>query len=80
MERFSLSGVIIIESSLSFLGLSSSSSVTSWGAMLSQGKDVLIEAPHLTLAPGLCIMTTVMALNFLGDALRDKWDPKSYQK
>lgn len=72
---FSLSGVIIVESSLSFLGLGPQGQVASWGELLSQGKEVLIEAPSLTLAPGLAIVFTVLALNFVGDALRDYFEP-----
>jgi len=73
---FSLSGVILIEASLSFLGLGAQDSAPSWGAILGQGRTVLMEAPHLSLAPGLAIMLIVLALNFLGDALRDTLDPR----
>lgn len=73
---FSLSGVIIVESSLSFLGLGPQGDIASWGELLSQGKEVLVEAPILTLAPGLAIVLTVLSLNFLGDALRDYLDPR----
>lgn len=74
---FSLSGVIIAESSLSFLGLGPESGILSWGGLLGQGKTVMGQAPWLTLAPGIAIMITVMSLNFMGDALRDYFDPKS---
>ena len=74
---FSLSGVIIIESGLSFLGLGTLEGYPSWGALLSQGATVLADAPHLSIAPGLAIMTVVLALNFMGDGLRDALDPKS---
>lgn len=74
---FSLSGVIIAEAALSFLGLGPQQGTPTWGALLSQGKSVMIEAPILTIAPGLAIMTTVLALNFVGDSLRDYLDPKS---
>ena len=74
---FSLSGVIIIEASLSFLGLGAQDGAPSWGAMLNQGRTVLTEAPHLAVIPGLAIMTLVLALNFVGDGLRDLLDPRS---
>jgi peptide/nickel transport system permease protein len=77
---FTLSGVILVEASLSFLGLGPQSGAPTWGALLSQGKSVLTEAPHLTLVPGFAIAITVLSLNFLGDALRDAWDPKSQKK
>jgi peptide/nickel transport system permease protein len=77
---FSLSGVIVTESSLSFLGLGAEDGAPSWGSMLSQGRTVLTEAPWLSIFPGLAIMLMVIALNFIGDALRDILDPKSIQK
>ena len=73
---FSVSGIIIIESGLSFLGLAPQTGLSSWGALLTQGSKVLGKAPLLSLAPGLCIMSLVLALNFLGDYLRDALDPK----
>ncbi len=76
MATFNLSGVILIEASLSFLGLSSQGGAASWGALLSQGRTVLVEAPHLSLIPGFFIMILVLSLNFMGDALRDYLDPK----
>lgn len=77
---FSLSGVIVIESSLSFLGLGAQDGAPSWGAMLSQGRNVLTEAPYLSMFPGIAIGLIVIALNFIGDALRDILDPKAVQK
>lgn len=77
---FSLSGVIIIEASLSFLGLGMQQGPPTWGALLAQGKTVLTEAPNLTLAPGFAIMIVVLSLNFLGDGLRDFFDPKSQKR
>ncbi|MCP4699901.1 MAG: ABC transporter permease [Gammaproteobacteria bacterium] len=74
---FGLAGVIIAESSLSFLGLGAPPGTPSWGAMLSEGKQVLLDAPHVSIFPGLAIMLTVLAFNFLGDGLRDLFDPKS---
>jgi len=75
LATFSLSGVIIIEASLSFLGLGAQDGSPSWGAILSQGRSQLVEAPHLSIAPGIAIFLLVLALNFLGDALRDALDP-----
>jgi peptide/nickel transport system permease protein len=77
---FSLSGVIVIESSLSFLGLGAQDGAPSWGAMLSQGRNVLTEAPYLSIFPGIAIVLIVIALNFIGDAMRDILDPKAVQK
>ncbi len=71
---FSVAGTILAESSLSVLGLGPQD-VPTWGAMLSQGVDYLLFAPHLALFPGLAIMGTVLGMNVLGDVLRDRLDP-----
>ena len=76
---FGLASVIIAESSLSFLGLGAPPGTPSWGAMLSEGKQVLLEAPHVSIFPGLAIMLVVLSFNFLGDALRDKFDPRTME-
>jgi peptide/nickel transport system permease protein len=73
---FSAAGVIIAESSLSFLGLGPQD-VPTWGALLSQGANYLLYAPHIAFFPGLFIMVTVLSLNLVGDALRDSLDPRS---
>ena len=73
---FSAAGVIIAESSLSFLGLGPQN-VPTWGGLLAQGAAYLLYAPHIAFFPGLFIMLTVLALNLVGDALRDSLDPKS---
>jgi peptide/nickel transport system permease protein len=69
---FSLAGMILAESSLSFLGLGVQPPIPTWGNMLSDAKNHLLEAPFLTLFPGLCIFLTVLCLNLLGDALQDQ--------
>jgi peptide/nickel transport system permease protein len=75
-STFSLSGVILVEASLSFLGLGAQNGPPTWGALLSQGRSYLAEAPHLAIVPGLAVITLVLALNFLGDAFRDLLDPR----
>ena len=67
---------IISASSLSFLGLGVPAPDPEWGTMLSDGRQYIRTAPHMTLFPGLAIMITVLAFNMLGDALRDALDPK----
>ncbi len=70
-----MSQTILIESSLSYLGLGAQPPTPSWGGMLSQGKDYMRQAPWGTLFPGLAIFITVMAFNLFGDGLRDALDP-----
>ncbi|MGE0174118.1 MAG: ABC transporter permease [Oligoflexales bacterium] len=75
---FSLSGVIIVESALSFLGLGAQNAALTWGSLLGQGSQVeLDQAPHLTIIPGLAIFLIILAFNFMGDALRDALDPRT---
>lgn len=71
-----LGTVILTESSLSFLGLGVPPGTPSWGTMISEGRQVLREAPWLSLAPGLAIMLVVLCFNMLGDGLRDLLDPQ----
>ena len=73
----SLAGVILAESTLSFLGLGIPAGIPSWGSMLDSGVAYLLIAPHLSIAPGMAIMLTVLGFNFLGDGLRDFYDVKS---
>ena len=73
---FGMAGVIMIESSLSFLGLGVPVNVPSWGGMLDQGTQYLLVAPHLSIFPGIAIMLVVLGFNFLGDGLRDKLAPR----
>lgn len=67
---------ILAEASLSFLGLGAQPPTPSWGAMVSAGKEFLRSAPWMALFPGLFLAASVLALNLLGDALRDALDPR----
>jgi peptide/nickel transport system permease protein len=72
-----MAGSIIAEASLSFLGLGVQPPTPSWGTMLDAGRAHIFDAPHLTLIPGLAIATLVLGFNFVGDALRDRIDPRA---
>jgi peptide/nickel transport system permease protein len=76
MATLDIGRVILVAASLSFLGLGAQPPVADWGAMLNGGKAFIRSAPHLTVFPGLAIIITVMAFNFLGDGLRDLLDPR----
>jgi len=67
---------IIAASSLSFLGIGVPLPAPEWGAMLSEGRQHIRDAAYMCIIPGLAIMFTVLALNLLGDGLRDALDPK----
>ena len=72
-----LSQAILIEASLSYLGLSAQPPTPSWGNMLNEGRTYLETAPWISVFPGIAIMVTVLAFNLLGDGLRDILDPNA---
>lgn len=72
-----MAGAIIAEASLSFLGLGVQPPTPSWGTMLDAGRAHLFDAPHLTIVPGAAIALLVLGFNFVGDALRDRLDPRA---
>ncbi|MBQ4566897.1 MAG: ABC transporter permease [Desulfovibrio sp.] len=74
-----VAGAILVESSLSFLGLGVQPPTASWGNMLMEGKAALEVAPWLSLYPGLAILLTVLGYNLLGESLRDLLDPRLKQ-
>src|SRR5207245_10219453 len=73
-----MAGAIIGEAALSFLGLGVQPPTPSWGTMLNGGRAHLLDAPHLTVFPGVAIALLVLGFNFVGDGLRDLTDPKRH--
>lgn len=71
-----VAAAIIAESTLSFLGLGFPPDIPTWGRLLFDAKDQLDHAPHWALFPGAAIFLTVLAINFIGDGLRDTFDPR----
>lgn len=71
-----VAGAIVSGAALSFLGLGAQSPTPEWGLMLSEGRTYLRSASWVTTFPGLAIMVTVLAINLLGDGLRDVLDPR----
>jgi peptide/nickel transport system permease protein len=71
-----VAAAIIAESTLSFLGLGFPPDIPTWGRLLFDAKDFLDYAPHWALFPGAAIFITVLAINFIGDGLRDTFDPR----
>ncbi|CAG7649178.1 nickel ABC transporter permease subunit NikC [Paenibacillus allorhizosphaerae] len=76
LATLNLGSMILSISGLSFLGLGIQPPMPEWGAMLTDSKQFLKSNPMLMLYPGVCILLVVMAFNFIGDALRDAFDPR----
>jgi len=67
---------VLSEAALSYLGFGAAPPTPSWGRMLQEGQAYLYNNPLLVLWPGIAIALTVLALNLLGDGLRDRFDPR----
>jgi peptide/nickel transport system permease protein len=82
LATFGVASAIILEAGLSFLGLGVKIPIPSWGEMINaaQSPSVLIDTPWLWVSPGVAIATTVLAVNFIGDGLRDALDPRSTRR
>ncbi len=82
LATFGVASAIILEAGLSFLGLGVGVPVPSWGDMINaaQSPTVLIDEPWLWISPGIAIALTVLAVNFIGDGLRDALDPRSTRR
>jgi len=74
---FAVAGLIIAEAGLSFLGLGVQAPSASWGSMIRDGARYLLVAPHLVMIPALALFSVVMAINLIGDQLRDRLDVRS---
>jgi peptide/nickel transport system permease protein len=72
-----MAGAILAEATLSFLGLGVLAPIPSWGAMLSDARNHLFDAPHMVVFPALAVVLAVLAFNLLGDAWRDWLDPRT---
>jgi oligopeptide transport system permease protein len=73
-------GVMLLEAFVSFLGLGVKAPMTSWGLMIKEGADIMEECPWLLISPSIVFALTLLSLNFLGDGLRDAFDPRSSRK
>lgn len=76
---FGVAGVVIAEAGLSFLGLGIQAPDASWGSMIRDGTRYMLVAPHLVLSPGITLCLVVLAVNLLGDSLRDYTDSRLRQ-
>jgi peptide/nickel transport system permease protein len=74
---FGIAGAVVAEAGLSFLGLGVQPPQASWGSMIKEGVGYMLVAPHLVLAPGAAIALVVLAVNLLGDRLRDRLDVRT---
>lgn len=75
-ETLALPGYIFLEAVLSFIGLGVNPPIPSWGSMINDGYQGLRSNPHLVLVPGLALTILTLAFNFMGDGLRDAFDPR----
>jgi oligopeptide transport system permease protein len=73
-------GVMMLEAFVSFLGLGVQAPMTSWGLMIKDGADIMEECPWLLVAPSVVFALTLLSLNFVGDGLRDAFDPRASKK
>jgi ABC-type dipeptide/oligopeptide/nickel transport system permease subunit len=71
-----VSGAIITEAGLSFLGLGPPPPTPVWGQMIAEGRNFIVMAPHVSTIPGIALMVLIVGLNLLGDGLRDTLDPR----
>lgn len=71
-----LGGTIMLESTLSFLGIGIQQPTATWGSMVADGYQYIFDRPMLAFAPGLCLLLVVLAFNIAGDSLRDAIDPR----
>jgi peptide/nickel transport system permease protein len=75
-STFTFAYAVIAEAGLSFLGVGVPPSVPTWGNLIATGRDFMLVAPLITIAPGVAIFLVVVALNLMGDGLRDLLDPR----
>ena len=76
MASLWMATAVRVEASLSFIGLGVKPPTPTWGGMIRDGFENILDAPWLSIYPGLAILTLIFALNMLGDGLRDATDPK----
>jgi peptide/nickel transport system permease protein len=74
---FAIAGIVIAEAGLSFLGLGIQPPTPSWGSMIRDGTRYMLVSPHMVLVPGLALLLVVLAVNMLGDRLRDRLDVRN---
>jgi len=77
---FGIPEAILASAALGFLGLGVQPPTPEWGVMISEGKDLIRRAPNLITWPGVAIMLVVLSFNFVGDALRDAFDPRNAER
>ena len=78
-ETLQIPGYILTEAFLSFIGLGVDPPTPSWGIMIQEGYQALRSYPHVLFGPAAALALTVLAFNFLGDGLRDAFDPRSHR-
>jgi peptide/nickel transport system permease protein len=77
---FLCASAMLVEATLSFLGIGISPEIPTWGNIMAEGRSVFLVYPHNILYPSIFLAVTVLAVNMLGDGLRDTLDPKMSKK
>ena len=72
-----MAGAVLAEATLSFLGLGIPPPAASWGSMMNDARSHLFESPYMVAFPAIAVMLCVLSFNFIGDALRDRMDPRT---
>ena len=76
MDPMAIPGYIFLESFLSFIGLGVNAPTPSWGIMVNEGYRAMRSHPQVLILPAVALVLTTLAFNFLGDGLRDAFDPR----
>jgi peptide/nickel transport system permease protein len=71
---------ILLGAALSFLGMGAQPPSSDWGLMISEARPFMLQAPWIALAPGIAMCLTVIGVNLLGDALRERLDPHFFER
>jgi peptide/nickel transport system permease protein len=74
---FAIAGAMYVEAALDFLGFGLPPEIPTWGNMLAESESYIAVAPTLSIAPGLLLTIAILAVNFVGDGLRDALDPRT---
>ena len=76
LTLFIMANLIVVEGAVAFVGLSVPPPTPTWGDMINKGRSDLADVPHITMMPAMAMFLTVLALNFIGDKLQERFEPR----